>query len=132
MSTIVLRGANPLIIDLGRDRIGRIEWISHWLPGDEFLKDPDPGLLHNVSAYVTYDGPIDERLAERVYVIVKARVPHLLLDVEIAPIPWFPHSSQFPILGPFSHATSIPALDEYSRMTKFACRTDLSAGVRCR
>lgn len=58
--------------------------------------------------FVTTKHPISKDFAEALYVKIKPRIPHVLFDMELAPIPWFPFAEESPLLSPFSPLTKIP------------------------
>lgn len=130
MEETTLGGRNPLIVNLGSNLDATVEWIEHWLPGDRFVAVPQ-GLLHNVSVFATVPKAIDERTAERLYVALKARIPHLLFILHVAPLAWFPLESEFPIVSPFKRLSRTPSPAEYEQLRRVTCVMEPRTGVQC-
>lgn len=127
--TVVLQGRNPLEHVFDGTQI-RLEWLAHWAVGDN-LVPLDQGFLHNVSVYAISASPINERLAERVFVALKVRIPHLLFEVEFAPSTWFPFSEHFPMLFPFGPAVLVRDEKDYLKVPRVSCRQNIPIGVIC-
>jgi hypothetical protein len=126
--TRVLRGSNPLLLNVDGSA-ARIEWIQQWSFGGS--TDLPESLLENVDVFAVSDNPSAPRFADRIFMSLKARIPHLDFTLWMEREPWYPFADNAPLVSPFSTLSSIPESDAYRTSAGVHCSVSGSV-LRCR
>lgn len=130
VTTEVVAGTDPFQLRPSNHDVARIEWISHWLPGDKLVsQDRTP---QNVTVFATSEKVIDTETAKRLFFLVAERIPHAQLEVYISPVPWFPLADEYPLLSPFGARFRIPSASEYDRALPVRCSRSVVGHLACR